>query len=305
MNMIKQVTLRQLRAFDAVARMGSFTEAAYTMHLTQSALSVLVRELENALGVRVLDRHSRHVQLSDAGRDFMPYVRRVLGELNEGVGSITSLRDKKRGRVQVAAPQMMACTLMPRAIKAFLGVYPDIELKLVDTLPEQLIDILERGEVDLAIGPGVPTPGIKQTSLLDDGHWFICPSDHPLAKRKQVRWKDVQKLPFIAPTRDFMSQLRTALGPLTPIAVHEVSYLTTAVSMVAVGQGFTACPTYSKPLVNAWNLKMLPLIDPLFVREVFVYQLARKSLSPAAEAFSDFMMEFVQNERSHPGLDDG
>lgn len=290
-----QITLKQLRAFDAVVRTGSFTEAARTMHLTQSALSVLVRELEGALGVRVLDRHARRSQLSDAGRDFMPYVQRVLAELQDGVGSITSLREIKRGRVRVAAPQMLACTLMPRAIQSFLAAFPGIEVKLIDTLPEQLLEILERGEVDLAIGPGVPTQGIEQSTLLDDGHWFVCPPDHPLAKRKKLRWHEVRPLPFIAPTRDFMSQLRLELGHLAPSAVHEVSYMTTALGMVAIGQGVTACPTYARPLVKAWDLRMLPLVEPLFVREVFVHRLARRSLSPPAEAFASFMVQFVRN----------
>ena len=289
-----QITLKQLRAFDAVARTGSFTEAARTMHLTQSALSVLVRELERALDVRVLDRHTRRAQLSDAGREFMPYVQRAMEELQDGVGSITSLRENKRGRVRVAAPQMMACTLMPRAIQAFLAAFPGVEVKLVDTLLEQLLETLERGEVDLAIGPGFPTPGIEQSTLLDDGHWFICPPDHPLAGRKKVRWNDVRQWPFIAPTRDFMSHLRLELGHLAPLAVHEVSYMTTALGMVASGQGVTACPTFARPLVKAWNLRMLPLVDPLFVREVFVHRLARKSLSPPAEAFATFMMAFAR-----------
>ncbi|MCA0244323.1 MAG: LysR family transcriptional regulator [Proteobacteria bacterium] len=289
-----QITLKQLRAFDAVARTGSFTEAARALHLTQSALSVLVRELEGALGVRVLDRQTRRNHLTDAGRDFMPYVQRVLAELQDGVGSVTRLRENKRGRVRIAAPQMLACTLMPRAIGSFLAAFPGIEVKLVDTLPEQLLEILERGEVDLALGPGVPTPGIERSTLLDDAHWLVCPPDHPLARRKKVRWSDVRQLPFIAPTRDFMSDLRLELGHSAPSVVHEVSYMTTALGMVAAGQGVTACPTYSKPLVKAWDLQMLPLVEPLFVREVFAHRLARRSLSPPAEAFAGFMRTFVR-----------
>lgn len=293
-----QITLKQLRAFEAVARTGSFTEAARTLHLTQSALSMLVLELEATLGVRVFDRQTRRNHLSDAGRDFIPYVQRVLAELEDGIGSINSLRENKRGRVRVAAPQMMACTLMPRAIQSFLAAFPGVDVKLVDTLPEHLLDILERGDVDLAVGPGLASPGIERSTLLNDGHCLVCAADHPLARRKKVRWNDLQKLPFIAPTRDFMSDLRLALGHLAPAAAHEVSYMTTALGMVAIGQGVTACPTYSSPLVKAWDLRMLPLVDPLFVREVFVHRLARRSLSPPADAFARFMMEFVRKATS-------
>lgn len=287
-------TLKQLRAFDAVARSASFTEAARTLHLTQSALSVLVRELEGTLGVRLLDRHTRGVQVSEAGRDFMPYVQRVLAELHEGIGSITNLRDKRRGRLRVAAPQMMACTLMPSAVQAFLAAYPAIDVHLVDTLPEQLVDMLERGDVELAVGPGLATPGIERASLLDDAHWLICRADHALGRRRRVRWQELRRLPFIAPTRDFMTTLREALGPLSPAAAHEVSYMTTALAMVAAGLGVTACPTYARPLVGAWNLRMVELVEPLFVREVFIHRLARRSLSPAAEAFTQFLPTFAR-----------
>lgn len=288
------ITLRQLRAFEAVARTGSFTEAARSLHLTQSALSVLVRELEGNLGVRVLDRQTRQVRLSDAGRDFMPYVLRVLSELHDGVDSIGRLRDKKRGRVRVAAPQMLACTLMPPAIQTFLAAYPEVDVNLVDTLPEQLLPTLEGGLADLAIGPGIATPGIDRITLLDDAHWLVCPADHPLARRKRVRWAELQRLPFIAPTRDFMTQLRAELGAVAPAAVREVSYTTTALSMVAIGQGVTASPTFAKTLVKAWDLCMLPLVEPLFVREVFLHRLANRSLSPPAEAFAEFMVAFTR-----------
>src|SRR5947208_11874097 len=125
MNM--NVTLRQLRAFSAVAELGSFTEAANRLHVTQAATSVLVRELENELGVRVLDRHTRRVVLSDAGRDLWPHVQRVLNELEDAMQSVGSLRDKKKGLLKIAAPQLMACTLMPRVIAGYRVKFPDVE----------------------------------------------------------------------------------------------------------------------------------------------------------------------------------
>jgi DNA-binding transcriptional LysR family regulator len=113
------LTLRQLRAFAAVAETGSFTAAAQQLHLTQSALSVLVRELEREMGVQLLDRHTRRVQLTEAGREFLPSVHRLLGDLTTAVAGVTDLRDKKKGVLRLAAPQLMACTLMPRVIAVY------------------------------------------------------------------------------------------------------------------------------------------------------------------------------------------
>src|SRR3954453_7379769 len=152
MNLLN-LSLRQLRAFEAVAGEGSFTLAAQRLHLTQSALSVLVRELERELGVQLFDRHTRRVDLSDAGRDFLPSVRRVLNELSQGVDSVIDLRDKKKGVLRVSAPQLMACTLIPRVVARYRGLYPEVDIRLRDTLPEHLLACVQDGDVELAVGP--------------------------------------------------------------------------------------------------------------------------------------------------------
>ena len=104
------ISMRQLRAFDAVADTGSFTKAAQHLHLTQSALSVLVREMERELGLSLFDRHTRRVELSEAGRDMQPYVKRMLNELQQAVHSMTDLRDQHRGVLRIAATQLIAST---------------------------------------------------------------------------------------------------------------------------------------------------------------------------------------------------
>lgn len=291
-------TLRQLRAFAAVADAGSFTEAARRLHLTQSALSVLVRELERALGVRLFDRHTRKVALTQAGLEFQPFVQRVLNELERAMASVGALREKKRGSVRVAAPQLMACTLMPSVLAAFRDAYPDVEVSLVDTLPEQLLVSLMAGNVELAVGPDAgATADVERRPLLRDRHWLICPAAHPLATRRRVRWVDVATFSFIAPTRDFMKRLQPELAAAVPGLViapaHEVSYMTTALGMVAAGLGVTACPSYSAPLARGYGLAMKPLVAPVFWRDVYLWQLSNKSLSPAAESFAEVLQRMA------------
>ena len=244
------LTLRQLRAFTAAARQ---------LHLTQSALSVLVRELEREMGVQLLDRHTRRVQLSEAGREFLPSVHRLLGDLTSAVAGVTDLRDKKKGLLRLAAPQLMACTLMPRVIAA----YRDIDVRLTDTLPEHLLAGVTAGDVELAVGQDVAVDGaIDRRTLFRDRHWLICPPDHTFARRRKVRWHELGPYTFIAPTRDFRQRVLPELAPaerdymLRP-GTQEVSYMTTALGMVASGLGLTVCPTYSAPLVRAHGLQMV------------------------------------------------
>jgi DNA-binding transcriptional LysR family regulator len=293
------LTLRQLRAFLAVADCASFTEAARQLHLTQAAMSVLVRELEGELGVRLLDRNTRRVELSEAGRDLYPFAQRMLRELEEAVHSVGELRDKKKGLLRVAAPQMMACTLMPQVIAAYRQRYPDVEVQLADTVPEQMHERVLSAQVELAVGPdGAAPPELARRPLLRDRHHFICQPQHPLARKKQLRWRDLAGLPFIAPTHDFMRRLEpelAAAGLALPLvqAVHQVSYMSTALGLVGAGLGVTACPSYAAPMVQGHGLVMRPLVDPVFYREVCIYSAAARSLSPAAQSFVEFIEGFV------------
>ncbi len=298
------LTLRQLRAFAAVAEAGSFTAAAASLHLTQSALSVLVRELEREMGVQLFDRHTRSVQLSEAGREFQPSVQRLLADLAGAVAGITELRDKKRGVLRLAAPQLMACTLMPRVIAAYRERYPDIDVRLADTLPEHLLGGVLSGEVELAVGQDVAVDAaIERRTLFRDRHWLICPPAHPFARRRKVRWDELAPYTFIAPTRDFRQRVLPELAPaardfMLRSSTQEVSYMTTALGMVASGLGLTVCPTYSASLVRAHGLQMVRLDQPDFHREVCVYGASKRSLSPAAASFVELLEGFARK----PGL---
>lgn len=293
------LSLRQLRAFEAVATEGSFTKAAQRLFLTQSALSVLVRDMERELGLSLFDRHTRRVELSEAGRDFYPHVRRMLNELAVAVGSMIDLRDKRRGVLRVAAPQLMACTLVPRVLAVYRQQYPGVDIRLQDTLPEHLMDRLQAGEVELAIGPDgvLDDAGLRRQPFLRDRHWLICRTDDPLCAQSPLRWQDLDACHFIAPTRDFIARMRASLGAYSEALLlnpwQETSYFTTAFGLVSAGMGVTLCPTYAAPLVKAYGLQMLALQEPAFYREVCVYSQLGKELSPAAASFVQCLGEVV------------
>ena len=293
------VTVRQLRAFLAVVNTGNFTGAAKQLHLTQSALSILVRDLENERGVRLLDRSTRKVVLSAAAKDFYPSAEKVLQDLQAAIGSVTSLKDLKRGIVRIASPQLMSCTLMPRVMAAYRETHPDIQLVLVDTLPELVLKKVAQQEVDLGVGPdGGHHEGFDSAGLLSDRHLLVCKKDHPLAELKRVTWKDLERYPFISQTRDYNARLMLDLNMwsnnLQIKPAYEVSYMTTTLGMVASGLGITACPSYAEPLAKAYQLEMKPIHEPEFIREVRIFTRTGTSLSPAAESFVEFMHEFVK-----------
>jgi DNA-binding transcriptional LysR family regulator len=218
---------------------------------------------------------------------------------------VTELRDQKKGVLRLAAPQLMACTLMPRVIAAYSARYPDIDVRLADTLPEHLLAGVVSGEAELAVGQDVAVDPavIERRALFRDRHWLICPSDHVFARRRQVRWSELAPYTFIAPTRDFRQRVLPELDAearelMLRATTQEVSYMTTALGMDASGLGLTVCPTYSASLVKAHGLQMVKLDRPDFHREVCVYTASRRSLSPAAAGFVQMLEQFVRK----PGL---
>src|SRR5260221_1576197 len=181
------ITLRQLRAFIAVADEGSFTDAARRLHLSQSALSLLVKEIETQLGVQLLDRSTRQSRLSAAGADFYPLAAKVLDDLESAVRSAVELRDKRRGSVRVACTPLYASALLPEILAAYAKREPAIRVRLLDSLNEAALARVASGEADFGIAPQRPTPPeLEQHPLSRDRFDLICAPGHPLAGRRLV-----------------------------------------------------------------------------------------------------------------------
>src|SRR5688500_18016150 len=126
------LSMRQMRAFLHVARIGNFTRAAEQAHMTQAGLSTLVREMERQLGVRLFDRTTRMVGLTAAGRRLLPVVERVLGELDEVTGRLGAEGDEARQTLRVAATPLVSSNLLPQVFARFRESHPRIRLRLFD-----------------------------------------------------------------------------------------------------------------------------------------------------------------------------
>lgn len=297
------LTLRQLRAFDAAATEGSFTRAAQRMFITQSALSLLIRELERQLDAQLFDRTTRSVELTAAGREFQPRVRRLLNELGEAAAAVADIRDKRKGVLRLAAPQLMASTLVPAVLRVFTERFPGVEIRLQDCPADLLLERVSSAEAELAIGPdsGHELPELELHPVVSDRHWLVCrPGDLP-ARRKTVQWKDLAGMRFVAPTRDFVVRMQDAVGaacdPLLQQAHTDVSYFTTAFGLVAAGLGVTLCPTYAREVVKGYGLRIVALDGPAFSREVCIWSRRNSQWSAAAAGFVQTLHEVVGRSR--------
>ena len=292
------VTLRQLRAFVAVARSGSFTLAAESLFVTQSALSGLIKELEQALGLRVVDRSTRRIRLSEVGRDLYPLIDKIVHDLDGVLDDVTSLKSLKTGLVRVAAPQLMASTLIPEAIAAYAREHPAVRIKLVDCAVESVMSRVFSGEVDFGIGPERdPNSDITATPLFDAPFMAVFPPGHALGLLSEIRWSDLMRFPVISLQGQFTDRLAIDLGATVRgpklLPTNEVAFMSTALSMVNAGLGVTVCIPYAASLVRLYGLEMRALGDPVVTRCFFIFSRREQSLSPAAASFMEFLFQYV------------
>ena len=294
------ITLRQLRAFLAVARTGSFTLAAESLFVTQSALSSLIKEFEGALGVRVIDRSTRRILLSDIGSELVPLVEKVLQDLDQMVAGVADVKSLRKGLVRIAAPQLMACTLLTEFIAAYNKEHPAITIRLVDCGVEEVVAKVITGEVDFGVGPERDTSSeVAAETLFELPFVAVVPPGHPLAAQAEVRWADLAAYPFIALRGVFAQRisvdLHSSIFDLSLTPAHEVAFMSTALSMASSGLGVTACIPYAHSLVELYKLEMRPLRDPEVKRRFFVLKRNDRSLSPAAESVLDFLFGFCRS----------
>lgn len=293
-------TLRQMRAFVALAKTGNFTLAAQYMHVTQSALSGLIKELEQTLGVRVVDRSTRRIALTATGRELYPLFSQMIDDLDGALANIADQAQLRRGTVRVAVPQLMACTLLPQVMSAWRERHPDIRISLSDADVEGVTARVLSGETDVGIGPERDAvPQLEARPLMTLPFEAVVPPGHPLAGRGRegAGWAELAGYPLISLRGQFterlLADMGAALRDLTLKPAHEVTYMTTALAMVAQGLGITVCMPYAAPLVRLHGLQAVPLAAPVLARRFFVYTRRQRSPTPAAQAFIDFVFDFV------------
>lgn len=289
------VTLRQLRAFAAVAERGSFTAASRALNVTPSALSLLVKQLEEGLGVRLFERSTRRTQLSLAGSEFMPLATKLLDDLARAIDRTRELQQKKRGTVRIACTPLYSAMLMPTLIARYRERYPAIRIYVLDSLNQAALERVASGEADFGIAPQrAAPPDLAQRSLFRDRFTLLCDPEHPLAQRTSVTWAQVLREPFVSLTPDFTASLQADLyrhsSGLVLEPAHQVSYVTTALGMVRARLGVTAQPSSAEPLAATFGLVSRRLVSPVVHRHLSLFEKRGRALSPAAESFQQFLL---------------
>jgi len=291
------ITIRQIQSFLNVAALGSFTRAAEKMHTMQPALSQQVRDLESELGIRLFDRTTRRVELTEGGAEFRNIAAKIIEDLEAATRNAHELAERKRGRVIVAAPPLLASAVVPRAIADFRNKYPGIDVRLIDARTDQIVESVRSGQVDCGLGTfHAGEEGISTTLLGRDSLMVFCTSSHPFAHRQAVNWRELEGLPLITLTRDSGIRLlvevgfETALIRLVP--AYEVAQITTALAMVEAGLGIAVLPTYA--WAGARGMKIsATILSPGIARDIAMITRTGRSIAPAVSAFARFLAKSI------------
>lgn len=280
------MSLRQLRAFVAVAQTGSFSRAARRIGLSQSALSQAVQQLETDLGVRLLDRTTRSVRLSTMGEEFLPGVQRLLSELDHQLQDLQDLKEHRRGYVAVACVPSVALRLLPSVLAQFQQAHPMVSVAMREVPRHQIITALRSGDVELGIAniPG-DDPDLDSTFLLTDSFALVMRRDHPLAAREAVSWDEVSSARLVAMAQGTGIRLEMQRGlPVSAAPHHEAEHPATLLAMVEAGVGVAPLPSLAWPKPDHPVLTYRPLIAPRVERQLFLIRRAGRDLSPAARS---------------------
>lgn len=294
------LSTRQLRAFVALADERSFTRAAAATHLSQPAFSALIRTLESELNTRLFDRDTRSVQLTAEGKLFEPSARRLLGDVGEAVSDLSDHVERRKGRVHVAALPSLAAGRLPAIFAEFTQSWPGIELNLSDLLSDACLALVRNGQADFALAAtGASHAGLRTQLLCTDRFYLVCRKDHPLAGEKTLSLKKLAPYPFIHMSRNssVRQALDAALHPLQTRSLLEVDQLATVTGMVEAGLGISVVPALTLFHFDRPSLVTRPLPVSNLTRRIYVVQRETGSLSSAAQALHDLVVERIAGDQ--------
>ena len=290
------LSLRQLRAFLAVAQESSMTRAAAKLHLTPSALSMLVRAMEDDVGVRLFERTTRRLVLTDAGEQFLPTVERVFAELEQGLGRLQAAQQVKNSVLRLVATPLLASALFPQLIASFRLQHPQVRVELLDGPVDSLPALVRQAQVDMAVCTANDDDAdLLATPLYADTLMLACHTSHPLAEQREVAWQDLLSEPLILMRHG--SGLRTLVDQafarwsrrMQP--AYEVSQVATALGLVAAGEGVSVLPSYAisraQALSPASAIATLALVSPTVSRQIVALTKSGAEISSAAQAFME------------------
>lgn len=287
------ITLRQLHVFQSVATTHNFSRTGDAVGLTQPAVSRSITELEAQLGLKLLNRTTREVTLTDAGQRLAARLPRVLEDLDNTLLDVRGMATERRGRVRVASSPTLSANLMPECIAQCQQRLPGLDLVLLDRIQSAVLASVLSGEVDFGV---VIDPGERDAfeceTILTEPFCLACPPDHRLARKRQVHWADLagESLVLLDHASGSRRLIDRALADhaVQCTVAQEVGHTTTIFRMLDAGLGISVIPTLALPPEGLARLVVRPLV-PRVDRDIVLVHRRNRALPPVAQAAWDLV----------------
>jgi DNA-binding transcriptional LysR family regulator len=285
--------LATLNAFIAIAELGSFSEAAERLHLTQPAVSKRIASLEQQLNVRLFDRLGREVSLTEAGRALLPRAYQILNVLDDTRRALTNLNGEISGRLTLATSHHIGLHRLPPLLRAFTRAHPQVALDIQFLDSEVAYEEVLHGRAELAVitlAPETREP-VHAVAVWDDPLDFVAAPEHPLARSQAISLADVAHHPAVFPggntfTHHIVRRLFEAQG-LAPNIAMSTNYLETIKMMVSIGLAWSVLP---RTMLDD-QVARLPLPGIQLTRQLGYISHTERTLSNAARAFMNLLDE--------------
>jgi LysR family transcriptional regulator, carnitine catabolism transcriptional activator len=295
-------SMRQLEALVLVYRLGSITKAAAELRVTQSAISLLIRQIEENFQLKLFDRTTRALQPTAACKEAIPVAERILAGAQGLSRRMRDLVEIKAGRITVAVSAGVASALLPRVIGQYRSRYPDVTIDLYDVAPDELLAFVMAGHAEFGIGSFEDdgTSEARIETLTQSALSAIAVKNSRFEKNRRLTWDDIAGFDLIAMrlgTR-IRHQIDEALAQtgreLKPAL--EVSLITTALALTAGGAGISILPGHMLPKAQFPTLVAIPLSKPTIYRHVSLLSRADFGLSPAAQRFVEMTRRTISTK---------
>jgi len=290
------ITLKQLEAFVTVAKKGSFAEACERLHISQPALSISIKNLEDALGGKLFYRTTRAIELSPEGRDFLAQAERVLLDTENAIADVRNRFFLSKGRLNIAVMPSFAAANLSSYLAKFKTSYPDINIKVSDIVAEDAIEMVRAGRAELAItfDPG-KHEDLEFQSLFEDRFVAAIPVGSKFFHEEHIEWQALAQLPFIAlqkpsSIRHLIEEALLHQGFELNVEI-EVNQLLTIVKLINQGMGVSVLPSLFVKEFSQSGVKFLSLTNPEISRNIGIVTHKRRAISTAAVKFIDMISE--------------
>ena len=287
---LPDLSARQLEAVLAVAEYGSFIAASARLRISQPALTRTIKRVEAALGVRLFERSTRHVQITPAGREFVAVAERLLNDLRLTVRNLREVAEEQRGRLTLSCIMSVASGVLPLLLATYRADRPGIEIQVREGVHGSVLEDVRSGGADLGLSYVDDLPdAVEGIPLQRETFSVVVPKRHRLAARQSLALAELKDEPMVALPSD--SRTRRTIDAAASTAgfslrqVVTVGQFATLMGCVRAGVGLAVVPTGATGFFLGRDLRAIPVSEPRLSRRLGLIMLRERERSPAAPWF--------------------